>query len=34
MCPDAEVELYEIAIAVLSTRRHNTNGAHRLGRMR
>ena len=23
MCPDAEVELYEIAIAVLSTRRRN-----------
>jgi hypothetical protein len=34
MCPDAEVELHEIAIAVLSTLRRNANGAHRLGRMR
>jgi acetaldehyde dehydrogenase (acetylating) len=34
MCPDAAVELHEIAIAVLSTRRRNANGAHRLGRMR
>jgi hypothetical protein len=34
MCPDAEVELHEIAIALLLTRRRNANGPHRLGRMR